>query len=211
MFKLSHLLCIAATILMAPASAGILYATGQDNNADGLDDQFKVNGASAYLVTETAKGWPVLPDTTITTGRYISWDPIQSGRYSNQLRANVYDYAFAFNWTGPAMQTQFGFRWVSDDYLTDVLLNDASLAVSNVGAEKVWKMSNRATVTGKVVAGLNTIHFVLNNNGGGASGLAADFAISGQAELPPQEVPEPSSLLLSALAIGCVALRKRRV
>jgi hypothetical protein len=200
---------LALAVLLAPAGAGILYSTGQDANLDGKDDQFTVNGNSAYLVTQTAKGWPQLPNSAITSGRYISWDPIQSGRYSNQLRDAQYDYAFQFNWAGADMRTDFRFRWVSDDYLTDVLLNGVSLGVSNVGASQVWKISNTAEVSGAVAAGLNTILFRLNNSGGGASGLAADFEVKGDATLPPAEVPEPSAIALSLLGIGLLALRRR--
>ena len=116
------------------ALAGVTYSTGLDANHDGKDDQFTVNGAAAYLVTSTAAGWPVLPNSAITSGKYISWDPVQSGRNANTLKDQTYKYAFQFNWSGAALTTDLDFRWVSDDYLTDILLNGVSLGLNNLGA-----------------------------------------------------------------------------
>lgn len=192
-----------------PAMAAVMYTTGQDANVDGKDDQFTVNGADAFLVTSTATGWPVLPASAITTGKYISWHPVQSGRNASTLRDQTYNYAFQFNWSGSALSTALDFRWVSDDYLTDITLNGVSLGVNNIGAPAVWTISNSASVTGNVVAGLNTINFLVNNTGGGASGLAADFTVHGDAGLPT-DVPEPASFLLFGLGLALIpALRKR--
>ena len=188
------------------AMASVTYSTGADANHDGKDDQFTVNGASAYLVTSTAAGWPVLPNSSITSGKYISWDPIQSGRSANTLKNNTYAYAFQFNWSGSALTTDVDFRWVSDDYLTDVTLNGVSLGVNNIGANEVWKISNVASVTANVAQGLNTLQFLVANGGGGATGLAADFTIQGNASL----VPEPGSFALFGLGLALIpALRKR--
>ena len=199
---------LAALIALAgatSASASVTYSTGADANHDGKDDQFTVNGAAAYLVTSTAAGWPVLPNSSITSGKYISWDPIQSGRSANTLKNNTYAYAFQFNWSGAALTTDVDFRWVSDDYLTDVTLNGVSLGVNNIGANEVWKISNVASVTANVAQGLNTLQFLVANGGGGATGLAADFTIQGNASL----VPEPGSFALFGLGLALIpALRK---
>ncbi len=224
--KLNFAAIVAALFLSAPAFASLTYATGQDLDADGMDDQFAVNGKQAFLVTSAAQGWPLLPQATVTSGRYISWDPIQSGRPSTVLRDMAYNYSFNFNWgtpadvvsTGTTVQesTMFDFRWISDDYLLDVTLNGDSLGVSNIGAQKVWRISNSASVMGFLNPGVNTINFLLNNSGGGANGLAADFTIHGKAAPVepgngPTDVPEPAPFALMALGLvaGLVASRKR--
>jgi hypothetical protein len=200
------LAALIAACTFTSATAAVTYSTGSDANHDGKDDQFTVNGSSAYLVTSTAIGWPVLPNSSITSGKYISWDPIQSGRSASTLKDKTYGYAFQFNWSGAALTTDVDFRWVSDDYLTDVTLNGVSLGVNNIGADQVWKISNVASVTANVTQGLNTLQFLVANGGGGATGLAADFTINGNASL----VPEPASFMLFGLGLALIpALRKR--
>ena len=201
------LAAIACAALSLPALASVVYSTGADANHDGRDDQFSVNGVQAYLVTATAKGWPVLPDASITTGQYISWDPIQSDRYSNQLVNAQYNYQFQFSWADSGLDALFDFRWVSDDFLTDITLNGVSLGVNNVGKSQVWRVSNSASTTGAVVQGVNTINFHVLNNQGGASGLAADFTVHGGATV--NDVPEPSSIWLAALALGLLPLLRK--
>jgi hypothetical protein len=200
------LAALVAACTVTSATASVTYSTGADANHDGKDDQFTVNGVAAYLVTSTANGWPALPDSTITTGKYISWNPVQSGRDARTLRDQTYVYSFQFDWSGAALTTDVDFRWVSDDYLTDVTLNGVSLGVNNLGASQVWRISNAASVNASVVEGLNTLQFLVNNSGGGATGLAADFTINGNASL----VPEPASFMLFGLGLALIpAMRKR--
>lgn len=207
-FRTKFLAAVACLTLCLPAFANVMYSTGADSNHDGRDDLFTVNGVQAYLVTATAAGWPSLPNGTATSGRYISWDPIQSGRNASQLVNMQYDYQFKFNWADSGLNTLFDFRWISDDFLTDITLNGASLGVNNIGKTEVWKLTNSASATGAVVQGVNTINFRVLNNQGGASGLAADFTIHGGASV--NDVPEPSSIWLAALALGALALMRKR-
>ena len=213
-------LLVLASLLISPAArADLLYSTGADVDGNGIDDFFTVDGAAAYLVTHTAGGWPLLPDNSITTGKYISWAADQSNGTQGGVLGAPYSYAFNFNWAGAALNTTFDFRWVSDDYLSDVRLNGVSLGVNNLGASAPWTIANQAIgVNGGVQSGLNTIEFIIWNTGGnapgyqgisGPTGLAADFTVYGDAT-PVDPVPEPTTLALVALgAVGIVARRRR--
>ena len=209
-FKKAALAAMIA--LCAPvAFASVTYVTGADANNDGIDDAWTVNVKDAYLVTKVAKGWPALPNTALTYGKYISWNPDQYGRSSTTYRDNIYDFAINFEWqTSATVNSLVDFRWISDDHLLDVIWNGQSLGVTNSSVKNnVWTIANAQTATAMLLNGTNTVHFMVKNDGGGAVGLATDFTIRAD-KTPPSKVPEPASLALIGLGLAGLAMRRKK-
>jgi len=207
---------LVALLFAIPAQANLIYATGTDANSDGIDDYFTVNGGPAYLVTTIAAGWPVLPNGSLTTGKYISWAADQSNATQGGVQGQLYTYAFDFNWAGSTTSTTFDFRYLSDDYLYDIKLNGTSLGVNNLSQSAPWTTSySQNGVNGTVQSGVNKIEFLIWNTGGnqppyygtsGPTGMAADFTVHGDATT----VPEPATmLLLGGALVGLAAFRRR--
>lgn len=211
------LLAVLFALVAIPAQADLVYYTGTDANNDGIDDYFTVNGGPAYLVTIIATGWPVLPDASKTLGSYISWAADQSNQTQGSVLGQLYTYAFDFNWAGATTSTTFDFRWLSDDYLSDIVLNGTSLGVNNLSQPSPWTTSySQNGVIGTVASGLNTIQFHIWNTGGyrppytgtsGPTGMAADFTVHGDATTVPEPV---SSLLLLGMGIAGLAFWRKR-
>jgi len=207
---------LAALLFVIPALADLTYSTGTDANSNGIDDYFTVDGGPAYLVTSIAAGWPTLPNASLTTGKYISWAADQSNATQGGVQGQLYTYAFDFNWAGSTTSTTFDFRWLSDDYLSDILLNGTSLGVNNLSQSSPWTTSySQNGVNGTVLSGVNKIEFLIWNTGGnppgytgtsGPTGMAADFTVHGDATT----VPEPASMLLLGLGlIGLAGVRRK--
>ncbi|HOX15032.1 MAG TPA: PEP-CTERM sorting domain-containing protein [Smithellaceae bacterium] len=207
---------LAALLFTIPAQADLTYFTGTDDNLDGIDDYFTVNGGDAYLVTATAIGWPNLPDANKTLGKYISWAADQSNATQGGVPGGLYTYAFDFNWAGATTNTTFDFRWLSDDYLSEIKLNGVGLGVNNLDQPSPWTTSYLQNgVVGTVESGVNTIEFLIWNTAGyqpgytgvsGPTGMAADFTVHGDATT----VPEPASMLLLGLGLlGLIGVRRK--
>jgi hypothetical protein len=93
-------------------------------------------------------------------------------------------------------------QWAADNDLVDILLNGVSTKQANLpftdagGGTRPLNTFTPFSINSGFVSGLNTLDFIVNNQGGGSNPTGVRVEVSGSV-LP---VPEPSTSALMALA-----------
>ena len=110
-----------------------------------------------------------------------------------------YLYRTTFSLPANAANVMISGLWGTDDPGLDILINGSSTGQTSAGFSSLVGFS----VTSGFNVGLNTLDFLVAQVGGGPTGLRVDD-IRGK-----YDVPEPASLLLAALGMGGMCMRRR--
>jgi MYXO-CTERM domain-containing protein len=210
-------LVLAGAVALVPASAATitgLFNTGVDNGgvvlANGAIDTHYIltvnpNSGSPNSFVVINGQFPIPPwmaDTS--TSKWIGPIADQSN-FSAEPVAGNYTYRISFvcadSISGTCASTALSGNWTSDNIGT-ILLNGGSAGVSG-SPDMSLAMFTPFGISG-LVAGTNTLDFVVNNAGSlnSPTGLRVEVAVSG--------VPEPGTMMLGALGLLAVGLLRRR-
>lgn len=211
--KILSALAFAAATLMAgnaQADALTLFNTGVAGDGTLVADSTlgdphyalaSVPGGSTTLrIITSATGFPVGPwmgDNS--NSRWIG--PNNDHQLDGDVGAYVYRTTFDLNGFNAATALIQG-GWSTDNDGLDIVINGISLGYTTPGGQFAAGLSG-FSVTSGFVAGINTLDFVVNNQGG-PTGLRVEMTGSAQA------VPEPSALALMGLAMAGLAWSRRR-
>jgi len=124
---------------------------------------------------------------------------------TDNLAPGDYVYETTFDLTGlnPATAAISG-QYAADNTVADVLLNGVSTGSSGSN----FLTFNPFTISSGFIAGVNTLEFVVTNQGASASPFGFRAELSGTANV----IPEPASSVLTALGLlGLTGLRRRRL
>lgn len=202
LFALSSL---SATCALASSisvyGTGVSVTNGVDNDYDitaGPTSHAVASGtgsAAAYLTTDFGGSW-------VADSATSNW--ISPAANANQDFGNYfYTYQTTFNLAGLDPRTaELTGKLAADDDVT-VYLNGERV-LKSFGT---WTSFANFSIDDDFVAGVNTLDFVVDNDGSGPTGL--DVAISGTAR---SAAPEPAtcSLLAGAGLVGVAGLLRRR-
>jgi hypothetical protein len=171
-------------------------------NGSGGDQHYtlaSVPGGTTRLVVHTSEsGYPV--------GPWVGDDALSAWigpRNDEQLDgpAGIYDYQTTFTLSGfdPATASITG-QWSADNQGLNILINGVATGQTANGGSNAFGGFTPFTITSGFVAGVNTIDFLVENDGG-PTGLRVEA--TGTAT-PAGLIPEPSGL--AAIAAGMAAL-----
>ena len=206
MKKLKQVLLAALTLLVLTATTCFadsitIYGTGAGQGSNGqVDNHYTLVSApigAGPAYTSVYPGWVSAPSGTQWINPYSSLQIAPAGDY---------DYQTTFDLTGlnPATAELMG-KWAADNGGYILLNGSAAIGTGTViSGSYGFEQLTDFTITGGFLPGLNTLDFVVRNDGS-VTGLVAD--VSGTAS----PAPEPSSLLLlgsGLLGVGGVVRRK---
>jgi hypothetical protein len=172
--------------LAAPVPIPGLFATGkngQGNSASSgsIDPHFVIMapGASSVvpaIVMSPNAAW----DANNSSSKWIS--PIQSGDAGQDPGNYVYKTTFSLDGLIPSSASLSVTVW-ADDRVVDVLINGQSTGISAVGYSSP---NGPFTISSGFVSGVNTLEFVVGNDGDGQNPHAFRALISGTASAIPR-------------------------
>jgi hypothetical protein len=207
------LLLSSAMVLASSAQASVittLYNTGVDlfgvpqvNGA--VETHYSLlsvpGGTTNVRVATTANGFPLPP--WLGDNSLSAWiGPAGSSDLDGPV--GIYTYRTTFDLTGfiPGTAVING-QWSMDNLGVDILINGVSISPSSTDFLS-W---TGFTISSNFVAGINTLDFVINNQGG-PTGLRVEM--TGDATAATTGVPEPASFILFGAGIGAIGLIRRR-
>ena len=158
-----------------------LYSTGVDDDGTVLEDA-SVDGH--YVLTDNADGestdaivhdgsiWPIVEGPWLANSDTSKW--IAPRVDTAEAAGGDYTYRLNVDLTGLDPSTAFvSGSWTSDNAGVDVLLNGASLGLTNSGGFGTFFAFGIETGS-PFVSGMNTLDFVINNAGAGPTALRVD-------------------------------------
>ena len=212
--KTTGRILVATSVLavagIAHAAAIPVFNTGVDGSGTPLSDGTigdphytlvsVVSGTTDILIRTSVGGYPVGPwigDDSLSAWIGPNNDSIADGDVGQ------YDYRTTFDMTGldPTTASLTG-QWSADNEGLDILINGVSTSNTASGLD-TW---SPFTIGSGFVDGVNTLDFIVNNDGG-PTGVRVE--LTGTAVDPPP-VPEPASLLLLGTGFVGLGIFRRR-
>ena len=161
-------------------------------------------------VLTSAYGFPIVPNGWLGDSSTSAWIAPTNSPFVGPKNGGSYDYQTTFTLTNfnPATETaSLSGGWATDNYGTDILINGLSTGSLANGAGSYAPFS----ITSGFQSGVNTLDFLVVDDGQGATGLRVD-GMSGT--ISPAAVPEASTTvslgLLLSLGLGGMLLTARR-
>ena len=179
---------VEATLTVAYRPLPGFFGTGVDANhqaiAEGLTDPHYILSVSADPAypgpnaVVVSNAWPVAPaGPWLANGPRSSWIAPQpdQNQIANPASANVagdYTYQTAFDLTGQDVsKVKVLLGIAADNTVTDVLLNGVSLGITAAGFDSFKNF----TISTGLLAGANTLDFILHNDNTDPTGLRVDL------------------------------------
>jgi hypothetical protein len=211
--KLHYVLVGLVSAWSLSAAPVAVFGTGVDFSgqvlADGaVDPHYQLIASAAPLypgpnaVVADTQVHPV--EKWISTGAASKWISIRADAATHNPEGE-YIYRTTFDLTGFDLGTVILTGQFAPDDVGSIFLNNVATRV-NVCCYYQWFPF---TLSSGFVAGVNTLDFVVENSGGGPTGIRVDLAGSGDASA----VPEPGSwmlLIIGGGALGLLANIKRQ-
>lgn len=212
-------LTAAALPAAAQTSPFTVFGTGVNTNgavlANGTlgDPHYTVStnapgGSSQLQVLTSAYGFPIVKGGWIGDSSTSAWiaptnDPFLNG---GQDLGGYYDYQTTFDLTGydPATASLSG-NWAADDSAT-FLINGVATGQNTPNGYSSYSTFD---ISSGFQPGINTLDFVVLEDGSGATGLRVD-GITGSAAAVPEASSTVSLGLLLALGVGGVLVARRK-
>jgi hypothetical protein len=205
------LFAITATLLAAASVAHAapittLWNTGVDAMgmplANGsLDTHYSLVAGpvlGAPRAANSTNGFPIPP--WIGDNSISAWiGPVGDSQLNGPVA--TYDYQTTFSLTGfSAASAMITGQWASDNEGVDILINGISTGQMTTSQFTAF---TAFTITSGFVAGLNTIDFIVHNDGG-PTGLRVEQTGTANA------VPEPAALALFGVGAAMLGFARRR-
>ncbi len=216
--KLNRIVMISTVFLFLGVSVAqaspitTLYNTGVDASgvvlANGVigDPHYSLisvpGGTSTIMTRTSAGGYPIGP--WLADDALSVWiGPANNSQLNGPVGDFIYRTSFDLTGFNPLSASITG-KWATDNPGTSLLLNGIVAAGMTTTGYTVW---SPFILTSGFIAGINTLDFVVRNNGG-PTGLRVEM--TGDASAAIGAVPEPATLALFGLGLMGVALGRRR-